>query len=111
MTTLRQRFILDMELAGLAKSTQTTYLRTIVAFVRNCGNISPEKMTEQQVEDYFRKRLTQVARGTFQAEYGAIRFLFYNTLLVEWGIFTKKKFAVRDAFDCRLPSPTRIVNG
>jgi len=111
MTPLRQRFILDMELAGLAKSTQVSYLRTIVAFVRRCGNISPEKMTEQQVENYLRNRLNQVARGTFQAEFGALRFLFYNTMLVEWAIFTKKKFAVLDAFGCLLPSPTRTANG
>jgi hypothetical protein len=33
-----------------------------------------------------RERLTQVARGTFQAEFGALRFLFCNTLLVDWAI-------------------------
>jgi len=91
VSALRQRFLDDMDLAGFADSTQTSYVRTVAAFVQRCGNISPEKMTEQQVEQYLRHRLNQVARGTFQAEYGALRFLFCNTLLVDWAIFTKKK--------------------
>ncbi len=106
ISPLRQRFIQDMQLAGFVEGTQANYLRNIQAFVRRCGNIPPQFMTEQQVEAYIHSRLKTVARGTFQAEFGALRFLFYNTLLREWPIFTKKKSAGPFAFDCRSPSRT-----
>jgi hypothetical protein len=110
ISTLRQRFIDDMNLAGLTESTQTNYIRTVVAFVRRCGNTPPEKMTEPQVESYLRKRFTQVARGTFQAEFGALRFLFCNTLLVEWAIFTKKKSNSLCVSGSPLPNPMKTVS-
>jgi len=110
ISPLRQRFIDDMHLAGFAESTQIAYIRMIAAFVQRCGNISPERMTEQQVETYLRDRLKQVARGTFQAEFGALRFLFCNTLLVDWAIFTKKKSSARCDFGCPSPSLTKPVN-
>lgn len=107
---LRQRFLDDMDLAGYAESTQTSYLRTIIAFVKRCGNLPPEKMTEQQVEAYLRSRLSEVARGTFQSEFGAIRFLFCNTLLVDWAIFTKKKSRARYASVFPLPNLTKTAS-
>jgi len=110
ISPLRQRFIDDMDLAGFAESTQISYIRIIAAFVQRCGNVSPEKMTEQQVEQYLRSRLKQVARGTFQAEFGALRFLFCNTLLVDWAIFTKKKSNIPCDSDFPLQNLTTIVN-
>jgi len=110
ISPLRQRFIDDMDLAGFADSTQISYIRIVSAFVQRCGNISPQSMSEQQVEQYLRDRLKQVARGTFQAEFGALRFLFCNTLLVDWAIFTKKKSAVRCDSGCPSPSLTKTVS-
>ena len=65
---LRQRFIDDMHLAGLAASTQTTYVGIILKFVRHIG-IQPQYITEQQFEQYINERLATVARGTFQSEF------------------------------------------
>ena len=110
MTPLRQRFIDDMHLAGLADGTQSNYIRIITAFVRRCGNIPPDKMTEQQVEQYLRDRLKNTARGTFQVEFAALRFLFCNTLLVDWPIFTKKKSHAQNGSDCQSPSLMKTVN-
>ena len=88
---LRQRFIDDMELAGLVPGTQETYIRAVLNCVRHCGNIAPDKMTEQQVETYIRRRRLEMARGTFQTEFYGLKSLFHRTLGREWNIFTKKK--------------------
>ena len=107
---LRQRFIADMNLAGLAASTQDTYVGIILKFVRHCGNASPQSITEQQVEQYLSERLAIVARGTFQSEFFALKALFYRTLGREWSIFTKKKSPAPDASDCPLPSLIKTAN-
>jgi len=109
MTPLRQRFIKDMTLAGLAPGTQATYLTIILKFVQHCGNIPPQFMTEQQVEQYIDERLFRVARGTFPTEFAALKALFHRTLGRDWAIFTKKKSPVPDAFGSPLPNLTRIV--
>ena len=88
---LRQRFIDDMELAGLVHGTQETYIRAVLNCVRHCGNIAPDKMTEQQVETYIRRRRLEMARGTFQTEFYGLKSLFHRTLGRNWNIFTKKK--------------------
>ena len=113
MTTispLRQRFIADMNLAGLTAGTQTTYIGIILKFVRHCGNTPPQFITEQQVEQYIGVRLATVARGTFQSEFAALKALFYRTLGREWNLFTKKKSLDQNDFDCPLPSPTKTAN-
>ena len=109
ISALRQRFVEDMNLAGLAQTSQNSYVNTIRCFVVRCGNISPEQMTEQQVEAYIRERHVQVARGTFQQEFGALRFLFCNTLLRDWAVFTKKKSGLLSASAFPSPKATRIA--
>jgi len=110
ISELRQRFIADMNLAGLAAGTQTTYIGIILKLVRYCGNIPPQYITEQQVEQYINERLATVARGTFQSEFAALKALFYRTLGREWSIFTKKKSHAPNASDCPLPSPIKTAN-
>lgn len=109
MTPLRQRFIEDMNLAGLAPGTQATYISTVRKLARHYGQTPPQNLTEKQVEDYIRQLQKTAARGTFQAEFGALRFLFCNTLLREWAIFTKKKSVAPSASGCPSPSPTTIA--
>ena len=113
MTTispLRQRFIDDMNLAGLAAGTQAHYVRVILKLVKQCGNTPPQFITEQQVEQYISERLAAVARGTFQSDFAALKALFYRTLGREWNIFTKKKSPAPDASDCPLPSLIKTAN-
>jgi hypothetical protein len=109
MTPLRQRFIKDMTLAGLMPGTQAAYIDIIVKFVRHCGDVPPQAMTEQQVEQYIDNRLDTIARGTFQVEFAALKALFYRTLGRDWAIFTKKKCDAPDGSDCLLLNPTRTV--
>ena len=69
ISPLRQRFIDDMNLAGLVPGTQETYIRAVLNCVQRCGNIPPERITEEQLETYIRQRHPEMARGTFQAEF------------------------------------------
>lgn len=110
ISPLRQRFIKDMALAGLTDGTQEAYIDIIIKFVQHCGNVPPQLMTEQQVEQYIDERLATVARGTFQVEFAALKSLFYRTLGRDWAIFTKKKSHVPNASDCLTPSLMKTVN-
>lgn len=110
ISSLRQRFIADMNLAGLAAGTQSIYIGIILKFVRYCGNTPPQLITEQQVEQYIGERLVTVARGTFQSEFAALKALFYRTLGREWNLFTKKKSHAQNASDCPLLSLIKTAN-
>ena len=91
ISPLRQRFIDDMELAGLVPGTQKTYIHAVLTCVEHFGNLPPERITEAQFEGYIRLRRKEVARGTFQSEFHGLKYLFHRTLGREWSIFTKKK--------------------
>jgi integrase/recombinase XerD len=96
MTSLRQRMIRDMNLAGFTAGTQRAYIngvRQLAAHYR----LPPDQLSEKQVEDYvFHLREDKkVAKGTFQEYFYAIRFLFENTLNRDWALFTKKKYGSR----------------
>jgi hypothetical protein len=80
-----------MEFAGLVPDTQDIYIRAVLTCVQRCGNIPPERITEEQLETYIRRRRREVARGTFQTEFSGLKHLFYRTLGHDWAIFTKKK--------------------
>jgi hypothetical protein len=107
ISPLRQRFIDDMNLAGHTPGTQATYIDAVLRCVQHCGNLSPERMTEEQVETYIRQRQGEVARGTFQAEFNGLKNLFYRTLGREWAIFVKKKWPCRNDFGFRLRNLTK----
>ena len=107
---LRQRFIDDMELAGLVPGTQKTYIHAVLTCVQHCGNLPPERITEAQLEGYIRRRRLEVARGTFQAEFHGLKHLFHRTLGREWAIFTKKKLPRRNDSACRSPNRMTTVS-
>ena len=103
MTSLRERMIEDMILAGREPSTRRNYLEQ----VRNLAKhymIAPERLTEQQVRDYFLylREEKKVARGTFQTALAGIRFCFFVTLDRDWPLFSKKRSGCR----CRSVCPT-----
>ena len=94
MTELRKRMIEDMQLAGLAQSTQETYIRAVRQLVAHF-RLAPDRITERQLRDYVihLRDVRGVAKGTFQAHFFAIKFLFVNTLARDWPLLTKKKSA------------------
>lgn len=88
MSALRQRMLQDMQLRGLAPKTQKNYVEGVRALVKYCG-ISPEKITEEQIRQYFLylHQEKHAAPGTFRIHYYGIRFLFQTTLRRPWPAF------------------------
>jgi hypothetical protein len=110
MTELRQRMIRDMNLAGFTDGTQRAYLNGVRQLAKHYM-LSPDKLTEKQVEDYvfYLREEKKVAKGTFQEYFHAIRFLYVNTLNYDWALFTKKKFAYRVRSVCPTPAAVPIA--
>ena len=102
VSPLRQRFIRDMDLAGLAANTQNAYINAVKRLQAHTQT-RPDKLTEQQVQQYifYIRDNKQVARGTFQTQWSGLKFFYYRCLCVEWSLFTRKK--VRKPRRQRLP--------
>lgn len=103
---LRQRMIMDMDLAGLAPRTQDNYIgavRRLAAHYR----CSPDRLTEEQVRNYLLAlRDRGVARGTFKIAYHGIKFLYRQTLDYDWSLFVKKRFGNPSRSGCPTPYAT-----
>jgi hypothetical protein len=107
-SSVKQQVIADMQLAGLAPSTQRTYLDIIVRFVRRTRT-RPQDATEAQVAEYLRGLIEQgQCQGTIAPTRGALQFVFQNTLHRPWGLF-KKGFLLRVASVCPTRPPTPSV--
>jgi len=85
--------IRDMDLAGLSRKTQQTYIAAVTA-IQKRYNIRPDKLSEKQVYDYTVWLLDEkgVAKGTFQTNYYGLKFFYYRCLGYDWNLFTKKKY-------------------
>jgi len=110
VSPLRQRMIRDMELAGLAGSTQQTYLGAVVK-LQDHYCVRPDRLSEKQVQQYVLWLLDEkrVAKGTFQTNWHGLKFFYYRTLGVDWPLFTRKK--VRQPRRKRLPVPIAWKDG
>jgi len=107
-SSVKQQFIQDMQLAGLARSTQRVYLASVMRFVR-FTRTRPQDATEQQVAGYLRGLINQgQCQGTIQQVRGALQFIFQNTLQRRWGLF-KKKLRQYVAGVCPRPRATPSV--
>jgi site-specific recombinase XerD len=71
----------DMQLRGLSKSTQITYVRSVRQFAEHYGK-SPDQITEQEVRQYLLhlRNVKQVSPSTFTVVRSAIKFLYQYTL-------------------------------
>ena len=78
MTPLRQKMIRAMELRNLAESTQRYYLSAVIG-LSNYYQQSPDKLTQEMVEDYllYLKNDRGNASGTCAIVVAGLRF-FYN---------------------------------
>lgn len=85
MTVLRQRFLQDLELAGLAQRTCEAYVRAVRQLAAHFRQ-SPDTLSEAQVRDYFShlKNERQFARGSLTIAYSAIKFFFRRTVPRDW---------------------------
>ena len=87
--SVKQQVIKDLQMAGLAPSTQKTYLGIIVRFV-NRTRTRPQDATEELVADYLRGLISQgQCQGTIKPVRSALQFVFENTLGRQWGLFKK----------------------
>jgi len=110
VTELRRRMIEDMQLAGLSQGTQDAYVR-VVRQLAGHFRLSPDRLTERQLRDYLMhlREVRNVAKGTFQAHFFGIKFLFVNTLACDWPLLTKKKSANPIANACQTFEVTRTA--
>ena len=107
MSPLRKRMIEDMVLAGMAESTQKSYVEGVLGLAKHYWR-SPDLLCEEEVRSYLvGLRERGVAQGTFKTNHYGIRFLFYCTLNRDWSLFSKKRFAPlsRSACPWRLATP------
>lgn len=102
ISPLRQRMIQDMELAGLCKRTQESYIAAVAALQRKTG-VRPDRLAEKDVHDYilWMREESGVAKGTFLTHYHGLKFFFYRCLANDWPLFTRLK--IRLPVKARLP--------
>ena len=84
-TALRQRMHQDLQLAGLSERTQEAYLRAVRQLAAHF-HIPPDRLTEQQVRDYFLylKNDRQFASASLGIAYSGIKFLYSHTVARDW---------------------------
>jgi len=86
MTPLRQRFIEDMQLRGLAPTTQRSYLHYVADFAKYY-NTSPEKLDIEAIRQYelYLLHERKMSAESINAFISAIQFLYLVTLEMPWG--------------------------
>jgi len=85
MTPLRQKMIEEMQLRGYAPSSIENYVRAVAQLARHYRR-SPDTLEEDEVRRYLLhlKLDRKVARGTFSAVRGGLRFFYFKMLGREW---------------------------
>jgi integrase/recombinase XerD len=73
----------DMKLAGLAATTQETYLQAVRSLAKHY-NRSPGRLTEEEVRRYLLDVRERNARGSFKTCHYGIQFFYRNTLNLDW---------------------------
>jgi site-specific recombinase XerD len=77
----------DMQLRGMAPSTQGNYVRAVRQLAEYWGK-SPDQITEKEIREYFLhlKNVKQVAPNTYTVVLCGIKFFYQYTLQRDWGI-------------------------
>jgi len=97
---IRDQFVQDMQVAGLAAGTQAQYLSSVDLFFKATW-LSAEAVGEKDVQGFLiALRDRDVARETFRGYRWALECLFVNTLGRDWPLF-KKNFVRRRSIGCR----------
>src|SRR5262245_39983909 len=84
-TTLRQRMLQDLQLAGLSERTQEAYLRSVRQLADHF-HTPPDRLSEPQVRDSFLhlKNDRKFASGSLVVAYSAIKFFYSHTSPRDW---------------------------
>jgi site-specific recombinase XerD len=85
MTPLRQRMIETMQLRGLSRRTQESYISAVYLLARHYDT-SPDLLSEEQLRQYFLFLITdrQLAPNTTNVALNAIKFFYTYTLRRPW---------------------------
>ena len=96
MTSLRQRFIEDMQIRNLAVNTQHSYVQQVSRFARHF-NKSPELLGPEQIRAYqvYLTNEKKLATSSILIAISALRFLYKVTLKKNW------------SFDDIIPAPKK----
>ena len=83
-----QKAMRALQLAGLSERTQQCYTRSVRQLV-DFYHKTPDKINEQELEDYFlhRKNQDKWSAATMRIAYSGIKFFFINVLKRDWHIF------------------------
>jgi hypothetical protein len=99
MTPLRKRFIEDMQLRGLASTTQRQYIHHVVGLAR-FYSAGPENLDLEAIRQYElyllnERKLSPESIGTFVS---AVKFLYLVPLEMPWG---QERFRASSPPACR----------
>jgi integrase/recombinase XerD len=85
MTQLRQRFIEDMQLHGLAETTQRSYISAVKDLARY-HKMPPDELSEEQLREFFLHLVNerQVSKDTLSGKLCGIKFYYERTLRRHW---------------------------
>ena len=85
MTTLRQRYIEDLQLRGLSARTQESYVRVVRQLAEHYGK-SPEVISEEELRQYllYLKNEKHAARNTCTLALCSLKLFYQQTLKREW---------------------------
>jgi len=85
MTSLRQRFIEDMQIRNLAVNTQESYIQQVSLFARHFKK-SPELLGPEQIRAYqlYMTNEKKLSTGSIIVAISALRFLYRVTLKKDW---------------------------
>lgn len=88
MTTLRKRFIEDLQLHGYSPRTVEAYVRAVRQLAEHYGK-SPDKVSEEELRQYFlyNKNIRKWSRVASTISLCGIKFFFEKTLHKEWTTF------------------------
>ena len=85
MTTLRQRYIEDLQLRGLSARTQDSYVRVVRQLAEHYGK-SPEVISEEELRQYllYLKNEKHAARNTCTLALCSLKLFYQQALKREW---------------------------
>jgi len=88
MTTFRRRMLEDLQLRGLAPTTQQCSLDAVRQLAHHYRR-APDQLSDEELRQYFLflRNEKQVAESTFRIHLSGIRFFYERTLQRPWPVF------------------------
>lgn len=110
MTALRQRMIQDMQLRGLAKTTQRGYIHYVAEYA-NYFRLSPSQLDLEAVRQYTLHLIEekQLSPESVNVSVAALKFLYLETLEMPW---REEDFPPRQPVAAKVPtvlSPQEVL--